>query len=346
MLSKRDLAKYPWTKEAAELVKTLDISISKLANDYKEVIERAKERVADAVEYDERLISLQTDTNEILSFPVARLLIVLLGDDLLKARWADVESKRAQSLLEHEEDDKIIWMTTGTFGWDISKTRRIIDGILYDWKMHFFDYLDFAPKFHDIRWKLINRGISEGFVFLEKREIVRLVAEALKWKIVEREISDPPRLEDVPSGIQDATLWLKELWKKRRKKIREYRDLEGPVRREAFPPCMTQLISAISAGKSLSHQGRFAVTTFLIRIGTPTDRIIEIYRSAPDFREEIARYQVEHIGGLRGGRTKYTPPSCNTLRTYGLCPKGDPICDRVKHPLGFYRLKRRSLKAK
>lgn len=346
MLSKRDLAKYPWTNEAAELVKTLDISISKLANDYKEVIERAKERVVDAVEHGGEVISWQTDTNEILSFPVARLLIVLLGDNLLKARWADFESKRAQTLLEPEEDDKIIWITTKTFGWGISKTRRIIDDVLYDWKMHFSDYLEFAPKFHDIRWKLINRGISEGFVFLEKRETVRLVAEAVKWRIIEREIPDPPRLEDVPSEVQDATLRLKELWKKHRRRIREYGDMEGPVRREAFPPCMKQLISAISESKSLSHQGRFAITTFLIRIGTPTDRIIKIYRSAPDFREEIARYQVEHIGGLRGGRTKYTPPSCSTLRTYGLCPKGDPICDRVKHPLGFYRLKRRSLKAK
>lgn len=346
MLSKRDLAKYPWTNEAAELVKSLDISITKLANDYKEVIERAKERVMGAVEYDERTISWQTDINEILSFPTARLLIVLVGDDLLKARWADIESKRAQSLLEYEEDDKTIRIATKTFGWDISKTRRIIGDILYNWKMHFSDYLRFAPKFHDIRWKLINREISEGFVFLEKRGVARLISEAVKWRIIERKISDPLRLEDVPPEIQDVTLQLKELWEKSRKKIREYSEVEGPVRREAFPPCMKQLISTISESKSLSHHGRFAVTTFLLRIGMPIHHIIDMYRSSPDFREGIARYQVEHIGGLRGGRTEYTPPSCNTLRTYGLCPKGDPICDKVKHPLGFYRLKRRSLRRK
>ncbi|MFX0068659.1 MAG: hypothetical protein ACFFA1_04050 [Promethearchaeota archaeon] len=343
MLSKRDLAKYPWTSEAVELVKTLDISISKLVKDYKEVVERARERVMGALEYDQRVVSWHTDINEILSFPTARLLIVLVGDDLLKSRWADVESKRAQSLLEHEEDDKLIWITTETFGWDMSRIRQIIEDTLYDWKIHFSDYLRFAPRFHDIRWKLINREISGGFVFLEKREIARLVAEAVKWRMIERKISEPLRLEDFPSEIQDATLSLKELWMKRRRKIREYLGVEGPVNREAFPPCMKQLISTISKSKSLSHQGRFAVTTFLLKIGVPKDRIIEMFKSTPDFREGIARYQIEHIGGFRGGRTKYTPPSCNTLRTYGLCPKGDPICDRVKHPLGFYRLKRRSL---
>ncbi|MEM1570427.1 MAG: hypothetical protein QXG56_06890, partial [Candidatus Bathyarchaeia archaeon] len=49
------------------------------------------------------------------------------------------------------------------------------------------------------------------------------------------------------------------------------------------------------------------------------------------------RYQVEHIAGLRGSRTKYTPPKCETLKTHGLCVEGGRFCRGVKHPLSYYR---------
>jgi hypothetical protein len=48
---------------------------------------------------------------------------------------------------------------------------------------------------------------------------------------------------------------------------------------------------------------------------------------------------VEHISG-RGG-TEYTAPSCATLRTTGFCVNRDSTCERVNHPLSYYRLKKK-----
>lgn len=88
---------------------------------------------------------------------------------------------------------------------------------------------------------------------------------------------------------------------------------------------------------------RFALTSFLINIGMDVEKIVKLFVSISDFDEELTRYQVEHIAGLRGGRTKYTPPTCSTLRTHGLCIEPDNLCRRVKHPLHYYRIKARSI---
>jgi len=62
---------------------------------------------------------------------------------------------------------------------------------------------------------------------------------------------------------------------------------------------------------------------------------MELYRMAPDFREDLTRYQVEHITGAGG--TEYTSPSCKTMITYGNCYGRDKLCDYVSHPLTYYR---------
>ena len=49
-------------------------------------------------------------------------------------------------------------------------------------------------------------------------------------------------------------------------------------------------------------------------------------------------YQVEHISGRSG--TEYTPPSCATMETNGLCVRRDTLCERIGGPLGYYRKKK------
>src|SRR5438094_9977603 len=60
----------------------------------------------------------------------------------------------------------------------------------------------------------------------------------------------------------------------------------------------------------------------------------------------MTRYQVEHIAGKRGGRTKYTCPMCTTLKTHGVCYKPDDICGTIRNPLSYYKRKARILTEK
>jgi DNA primase large subunit len=68
--------------------------------------------------------------------------------------------------------------------------------------------------------------------------------------------------------------------------------------------------------------------------------VIDVFKDRADYNEKIARYQVEHIAGMRGSRTKYKPPSCNKMKSYGLCVEGGAKCPRkIKNPLN-YRVER------
>ena len=101
------------------------------------------------------------------------------------------------------------------------------------------------------------------------------------------------------------------------------------------------MMRVIADGKPLSHSGRFAVVTFLHRIGMPVEDIAQLFKNGPKFNMNTTMYQIRHIIGEEG-HVDYTPPTCVTMRTEGLCfAAGDPLCARVKHPLSYYKAKRR-----
>jgi DNA primase large subunit len=112
---------------------------------------------------------------------------------------------------------------------------------------------------------------------------------------------------------------------------------------EAFPPCIRHAFEGLMAGRRVSHMERFGLTSFLVNTGMDLEAIVKLYVSVTDFDEQLTRYQIEHIAGLRGSRTRYTPPTCATLRTHGVCYNPDTLCKRVRHPLGYYRLRVRDL---
>jgi DNA primase large subunit len=86
--------------------------------------------------------------------------------------------------------------------------------------------------------------------------------------------------------------------------------------------------------------GRFALVAFLNSMKLSTNDILKLFSSAPDYEEERTRYQVEHITGSSSS-TKYTPPGCEKMRTYGICPveKIDDLCKKTRHPLSYYKAK-------
>jgi DNA primase large subunit len=74
------------------------------------------------------------------------------------------------------------------------------------------------------------------------------------------------------------------------------------------------------------------------------NEIVKNFVSITDFDEQFTRYQIEHIAGLRGSRTKYTPPTCSTLKTHGICVNPDNLCKTIRHPLTYYRRRLQNLK--
>jgi DNA primase large subunit len=327
-LDRRDLAKYPFLKEAQEWVAGRTGTLEQfLSTTYGKVAARnGAHRVIGAITGDDSAIppGSSEPEREVFSYALARILVSCTGDRALIDRLTRFEAARAWGYLQEEDPAKRAYVA-GSIGID-PETKEL----------PVVEYVELVPQLRDDRWRLVNQEISGGMVRLRGDELEELIRERIRH-VLHRQLPLPvpskacealaPLLADISASYQATVL----------------RDF-GDVEEGAFPPCLQALVSAIAAGTNLPHAGRFAITAFLHNIGMEPVQIMEIFARAPDFDPEKTRYQVEHISG-RGG-TEYTAPSCATLRTTGFCVNRDGTCERVNHPLSYYRLKKKLEKGK
>jgi len=327
-------------------VQKLDLKITELDNpDYSRILDRAKKRIEEAI-----LNATVTDQTrnieiELLSFPIAIMMVATTKDAFLKRRYALAEAKRVYNILKQETNKQKLTEIAECFNWKIKHTRYERNNAqtsTADFSVHFTNYLKNAGGFHEDKWKLVNRTMLNGEVYITKDEAARLLEEEVRTH-VENKLETKIDIS-LPQTIEKEVERLKQLFNTRRGKIRQ-EEMPTETVLEAFPPCMRQLYNMAPTGRHISHVGRFALTSFLLNSGMPVESIIEHFRPTSDFSEKMTRYQVEHIAGGRGSRTKYVPPKCDTLRTHGICPGIDEDCRRVGHPLACYKRKLRSMKA-
>jgi DNA primase large subunit len=165
---------------------------------------------------------------------------------------------------------------------------------------------------------------------------VRLLQEEVRRRIERR--LEATELPSFPEKITEIAERLLELAKERIGQD-EMEGFPKTVTQSAFPPCIIALQESVAKGHHLSHVGRFTLTSFLVSIGMPSEKVAELFKSFSDYNERLTRYQIEHIAGERGSRTRYTPPQCSTLQTHGVCVNPDALCRWVRHPLAYYRRK-------
>jgi len=337
--SRNDLAKYPFLKEAAEYVKKLDLKIEDLAgSEFSKILERAEERVEEAILYTLVSRKLRNEDVEILSFPVATMLTAATENSFIKRRYALAEAKQTYEDLKLEPEEKILAVARN-FGWKLMVNKDIETP--YGFRLSFPDYLRNAARFREKKWKLVNRFLADGNVYLTKNETARLLSEEVRKHVEERlETRELPKL---PKGIVELAEKIKKLSVEKIGKT-EMEGFPKTIVQTAFPPCIKALYEAASSGRHLSHIGRFTLTSFLVNIGMPSESVIELFKSFSDYSERMTRYQVEHIAGEKGSRTRYIPPKCDTLRTHGVCLNPDELCQKIHHPLAYYRRKLRTVK--
>jgi len=349
ILTLSDIAKYPFIPEASEYVKRLDFRIENLLDEnYAPILDRAEKRIIDALTTNPPKVSFNpreySEDIEIISFPVAIVLVSALANEYVKKRYALAEARRAYELLKEESEEKIVEVAK-KFGWRIRFPGEKIGLVKFDFALNFIDYLrNISALSHEKDWKLVNRPVLRGEVHLSRHDVARLLQEEAQ-RYIEAKI-DPKARSLIPEKIIERLEKLRQAYlDKMRESPAESLASVGVVS-DAFPPCIRQLYEAAQSGRHIPHVGRFTLTSFLIKIGMNQDMIVDLFRKSSDFNERMTRYQIEHIAGERGSGTKYTPPKCDTLQTHGLCPGMDDLCKRIKHPLTYYLRRTRSLKRK
>jgi len=332
--TKSDLAKYPFLKENTEYVKSLNLKIEDLANpEFAKILERAEERVEEAILYTFVSRKTRNEEIEILSFPVAIMLTIATQNSFIKKRYALAEGKKAYEDLKPERKERILAIAQN-LGWKLALNNDA--QIPYEFTLDFADYLRNTTHLREKKWKLVNRLLSGGRVYLARNETARLMSEEVRKHIEKRlETREVPKF---PAEIVQISEKIKTLSVAKIGKT-EMEGFPKAIVQAAFPPCIEALYRAFSSGRHLSHIGRFTLTSFLVNVGMPTENVIELFKNISDFNERMTRYQVEHIAGERGSRTRYITPKCDTLKTHGVCINPDDLCQKTRHPLGYYRKK-------
>lgn len=329
-----DQAKYPFLKEASTFVERFGLGLKELS-DYPGVVNRAMEWARDGLDGKVFMVNPRDPETDILAYPLALAFIYGLKKDWAVNRFAASEQKRYDGLLRLEAKEKLAEIADRGFGWDLEPLEVTVEEKWFDFRIGVKEYLEVAPHFHSSEWKLVNRFVQGGKVYIKKSEAARLISGAVKNKIIRRASEEEMRKFEVPAVFSTQMEELRALASKRGQAYEEGQVLVDLA--EARPPCIVAIINDLNAGKSLSHMARFTITTFMVQIGKTVDDILLLFGNVADFDAGKARYQVEHIAGEIGSKTKYSTPKCDVLRSFGLCVNANRLCEEVWHPLIYYK---------
>ena len=333
-LGQDEIAKYPFLADAGQYLKDKGFTLEQFGTDpdLKSLIEKAFNRIevaADGKIYHSEITGDHVSKEavlprEVFSFLLAIVLLKLSGMTTLIKRFALAEARRAEKYLEKDlanisdESKKqlAIKVIDDLFSVQIKKQDDFF-------VIPISDYLKHSINFHEREWKLINRHVENGLVFLTPHETVRLIRKELGSYISSKIINakTPPMI----SGFEEPVNKLISM----SKKFTTFTVTTGE-----HPPCIKHAIEILEKGENLPHSGRFMLATFLLSKGQSVEEIAPLFKNAPDYNERVTLYQLNHLAGTSGSGTHYSCPSCEKLKTQNLC-FAIPECDNIISPLQF-----------
>ncbi|MFC3477950.1 DNA primase regulatory subunit PriL [Halobacterium litoreum] len=333
-------ARYPFLGDARAAVQEAGVDLARVVDEDDAVVERARERVVGALT--DGAIGEQgsnvSNRVELLSYPVARVLVSVVDENVLVRKYAEAEAKAAHERFTADETDESELKSVGDDG-SLSRADLLRE---FDLTSHVhatsegYDvavptYLLLSSSLRGDEWRLVNRALDDGRVPVSESELDALLREAVRERVA----------DDLPMNVPDAIADALEAPATAVRDVLADMDLTREIDTvvpELFPPCMKHLLDQVQRGEHLPHHSRFAITSFLANIGLTTDEIVDIYAVNPGFGEEMTRYQTDHIRG-DSSPTEYTAPSCATMKAYGDCTNPDDLCDAINHPLSYYEVK-------
>ena len=362
-------ARYPFFEAARDAVAEASVSLPALVAADAPAVERARERVERALlegtvesesgpfeadgagsAYDVRA--------ELLSYPIARILVSLLDSEAAIEKYAAAEAAtavdrfRADFATEDElrsvsrptvdlDDVLAEFDLAGAVRSDVRRrptatdrpagsSRAIAAGVpgRGHYRMAVAAYLRLTSPSWGPTWRLVNRELSDGTVPLSGEELLSAISVAVEERVRE---GLPFELEagegiaaDLESGVADL------------KRLLSERSYTGPidvVAPELFPPCMTNLIEKADRDVDLTEPESFALMAFLVGIGMTPDEVVA-FCADTSLDVEGIRYQTEYLRDDRG--TQYPPPTCETLSNYGICHNEENHMQVAADPLTYY----------
>jgi len=281
----------------------------------------------------EQIDDYKIDEINIHVYLLIKILLYLLDDKSISNRIANLYSKVSFSELVKEDDaylydickdlnlDLLYYQVPVKYGIIITKDQQ--EDLYSNFRIHYTDYLKLAVNLRDDFRKLVNNPLSEGYVFIQKRSLSRLLQEFVREKFFLKDGNDKSSIE----ALKKKLLKIKEFnelherilanWELKKEDFEysiEFKSVDGSEISTNFPPCIKEILSKIQEGQNLIHNERLFIVWFLIAVNYQVDTIINLFSSMPDFNREKTAYQVNYAK-----KKKYTPYKCSTLKSFNLC---------------------------
>jgi len=286
------------------------------------------------------------DPNKVIpSYIYAKILLNLYGSDTVINRFSlglAIESeKNIRALIDdykslNKESFRNFIKYVSILCCPGIELKGSVDPIIYVPIPTFLKYAPSSPS-----WNLLLFDVDKGFVIIYTSNIQRFFREVI-FDIILRSIKGdmPTPTESIMNNkkfIEDYNFIL-ELNNK-------YKQMEAEnilsIDKSAYPPCIVHLLTDmgmygdVKKIHNVPHFGRFTIATFFNHFGLTIDQITEYYKLLPDFNRQFTLYQVKQIK-----ERNYEIPKCDSLKTNNLCySEEDKLCERVSHPMEFYKKK-------
>ncbi|UIO99830.1 DNA primase [Halobaculum sp. CBA1158] len=335
-------ARYPFFATAREAVRESGVDLAALVADGDPAVDRGRERVEraltegtveadDPVEWDAR--------DELLSYPIARILVSLLDSHAAVEKYADAEARTAYRRFTEDLDRE----RSGDARPDPAAVDR--DALLREFDLDgavraeapkpgqpegkwlwlgvgaYLSYVD--PEWGD-DWRLVNRDLADGEVRAEREELYRLLREAVRDRVADG-LPFEGVGDDLAAELEAEISDLRDLLADR--SVRADLEVVAP---EHFPPCIAKLLGRAQAGDDLDSRELFSLLAFLAGLNLESDEVVALTSLGPDLVADRFAYLRDESGA------QYPPPSCRTLGEYGICDNEDNHRSVAPHPMEYY----------
>ena len=333
ILGNDDLAKYPFLEEAGKYIRDTHFDLDDFdRSEFSHIIERAKKRIEYELIEGKVFTELEKYDIELFTFLVSLILMKCIGIDSAVKKFSLFEAMRVErflisDLLREKDVTKKNLLLSKIFKELFQLDVKLDDRKTNLFQMKISDYITRSNGFNEVEWKLINRAVDNGYVYLDGDETVRLIRSEI-YKLMYNRIKYM-NISRIPYQITvNAKLILKKLGPTN-KTSNKVRDL---------PPCIKKALELLNNNENLPHSARFMLATYMLSIGKSVDEVVLLFHNAPDYNERITRYQVEHLAGKKGSQTKYSVPTCSKLANENLCYATND-CKGITNPLQFGKFK-------
>ncbi|MFX0034430.1 MAG: hypothetical protein ACFE9I_02170 [Candidatus Hermodarchaeota archaeon] len=370
------LKKYPWLPSLKDyyseiaLKDPVEFAFETFSEDFgSELKERILNLFKAAFDNLEGITDYKTDNLNIYVYLLLNIFLYVLDNQMITNRIANLYSKITYDELIDEKNDSTLYNICQDLGLKIRYYNIPINygkiilkdqhqNLKTNFTIHFVDYLKLAANLRDDYRKLVHNSLSEGYVFIQNKRLIRLIQEYVRNRFLLKEVDDKASLNALLQNIlkikdfKEVFDIISNAWAERKEEFEYVFNLDFEKEDDLFalfPPCVKGILRKAQEGQNLIHNERLFIVWFLLALDYPEEKVVNVFSTLPDFDREKTSYQVNFAK-----KKKYTPYKCLSLKTLNLCLAGnykDELCligygakepserKKLAHPLAYTRIK-------